>query len=249
MNLKSYFKVLFIIGIFISFLSLFFDWYSFQAQSLDGELVVFWNFHLFLGWNTIFSPDAWFNEAFRPRGEQLPPIIPIIYILIMIAAMYTILFIDLEHPNKFEKAKIYSYIHLFLLLFGGFFICVIPIYYWLSQELFFPYIIFEDFELEVIFEYTVGLGYLLQSLGFTVIFPYSLYYYYTTTHFEKKDVTLESALQNIISQVQESLDFDKLIAEERLKMPKISEGIEAIKQQEIQSNQIYKKFLKSRGIK
>ncbi len=249
MNLKSYFKTLYIIGIFISFLSLFFEWYSFQARSLDGELVVFWNFHIILGWDTIFSPDAWFNEAFRPRGEQFPIIIPIIYIIIMIIAMYSILFIDLEHPNNFEKAKIYSYIHIFLLLFGGFFICVIPIYYWFSQELFFPYIIFNDFELEVIFEYSVGLGYLLQSIAFTFILPYSFYYYYTTTHFEKRDVTLESALQNIISQVQESIDFDKLIAEERLKMPNISEEIQTITQQEIQTNQIYNKFLKSRGIK
>ena len=83
MNLKSYFKTLFTIGIFISFLSLFLEWYSFRARSMDGELVVFWSFHTFLGWDTIFSPDAWFNEAFRPKGEQLPTIIPISYIIII----------------------------------------------------------------------------------------------------------------------------------------------------------------------
>ncbi len=249
MNLKSYFKTLFIIGIFFSFASLFFEWYSFQARSLDGELVVNWSFHIFWGWDTIFSPDAWFNEAFRPRGEQLSTIIPIVYIIIMIIAMYSILFMDLERPNKFEKAKIYSYFHLFLLLFSGFFICVVPIYYWLSQELYFPYILFNNFELEVVFEYSVGLGYLLHSLAFTAIFPYSMYYYFTTIHFEKKDVSIESALQEIIKEAQESLDLDKLIAEEGLKLKNATEEIQATKLQEVKTNHIYNKFLKSRGIK
>jgi hypothetical protein len=156
---------------------------------------------------------------------------------------------DLEHANKFEKAKIYSYIHIFLLLFGGFFICVVPIYCWLSQELYFPYILFNDFELEVVFEYSVGLGYLLQSLAFTAIFPYSIYYYFTTIHFEKKDVSIESALQKIIKQAQESLDFDKLIAEERLKIQNATDENQAIPHQQVKTDHIYNKFLKSRGIK
>lgn len=249
MNLKSYFKTFFLIGIFLSFLSLFFEWYSFQARNLEGELVMLWNFHLFMGWNTIFSPDAWFNEVFKPNVEQFPIIIALVYIAIMIITVYSVLFTDLEHLENFEKAKKYSYLHLFELILSGFCIAAVPIYYWISQELFFPYIVFIDFDLEVSFVYTIGIGYLLQCFAFVSLFPYSIYYYYTSTHFEKQDTTLEGRLLKILNQVQEPLDFDKLIGEERLKVQQDRSEDLSILEKEQNINHIYNKFIKLRGVK
>ena len=247
MNFKSYYKVLYLIGIFLSFLSLFFEWYSFQARNLEDELVVFWNYHLFLGWITVFSPDAWFNEVFKPMGEQLPSIIGIIYIIVMIITIYSVFLKDLEHSEKLKNLKKYSYIHIFQLFLSGFYICIVPIYYWISQKLFFPYLVFTDFDLEVKFFYIIGPGYILQCLAFTAIFPYSIYYYYTCSHF--KTISKKPTLQDILNQVQESIDFEKLIVEEKLKLQMENDEDQSNKPSELEVNTIYTKFLKLRGAK
>jgi hypothetical protein len=247
MNLKSYYKVLYLIGIFMSLLSLFFEWYSFQARNFEDELVVLWNYYLFLGWTTVFSPDAWFNEVFKPKGEQLPTIIGIVYILVMIITIYSVLFKDLEHTDNLKSSKKYSYVHIFQLFLSGFYISIVPIYYWISQEFFFPYLVFTNFDLEVRFTYTIGLGYILQCFAFTAIFPYSIYYYYTCSHF--KNNLGKTTLQEILNQVQESIDFEKLIVEEKLKLQMENDEEQLIRPSELEVNNMYTKFLKLRGVK
>jgi len=249
MNLKAYAKSIFVMGIIISFLSFFFDWYSFQGKDLEGELVLSWNLHLLIGWTTPFSPDAWFNEVFKPSGEQIPPVIAIIYILISIIVVYSVIFADLENSESLQKNKKYSYFHIFQLLLSCFYICIVPIYYWIFQEYFFPYVIFVDFELEVRFIYSIGIGYLLQCISFIAIFPYSIHYYYTTTHFENRAITKDLALQDIINQSQELIDFDKLIAEENLRLQLEDEKKQSNEQSDEQFNQIYHQFVKTREIK
>jgi len=249
MNLKSGFKGLFILGICLSFLSLFFEWYSFQARDLEGKLVVFWNLYLFMGWNTIFPPNSWFNVVFMPNGDTVPFVMNVIYIGIMLISVYSVIFSDLEYSDNLEKGKKYAYVHILLLSLSGFYICIVPIYYLVSQELFFPYLVYMDFELEVTFYYSIAVGYILQCVAFSAMFPYSIYYYFTTTHFNNQNNTSETVLQTIITQVQESLDFDKLIAEEKVKLQLEPEEKKTIVHQEEEVNQIYNQFLETRRVK
>jgi hypothetical protein len=240
-ELKTYFKFIFMFGICMASVSLFFQWYTFQAFSWEGEQVVLWEFHLFLGWTTPFSSEAWFNTAYQPENISFPLIINFIYLGIMILSLYAGLAINLEDASQLKKAKKYGYIHLSTLLLSAYYICIVPVYFFLFQELYFPYLIFSDPEFIVI-HYTVSQGYWLQFFAFGCIFPYTLYFAITTTRFERAPKPLEQKISEILKNVQIPIDFHQLIAEERIELE--NEGLPALF--DTKDKNIFEQFLRQR---
>ncbi|TFF90378.1 MAG: hypothetical protein EU548_03330 [Promethearchaeota archaeon] len=241
-SLKSSFKFICVVGTLLSGLSLFFEWYTFQAFSWDGELVVFWEFYLFCGWITPFSPDAWFNAAYQPSSMQLPVAINIIYLGLMGLSLYGVIGINIEDSSNLKKAKKFSYINVSSLMLSGYYICVVPICFFVVNQLYYPYLTFTEPNFIVI-EYSSAIGYWIQCISFGLMFPYNIYFAFTVSRFERAPEPLEAKLQKVLNNVQIPIDFHQVIAEERLKLEdsqaKVYSG---------RNENIFEQFLRWRGV-
>jgi len=212
-SLPFYFKVVFLAGVTMLFVSLFVNWYTFQLFE-NGILTVSWNYNIVFEWSTDLPPGITVNENFRPENLAIPPILNFLFIGILLFTLYIIFFKDLEQIDDLGSLKKYSlgFICLIVLLF--FYIVIFPIIYLVPNELYFPSLDYINIDLAIRLSYSISYGYVLQLIGFLLVFPYSLHYYITITQFEKQENTPERRIAAYIENIQESIDFDKYIAEE-----------------------------------
>ena len=98
-----------------------------------------------------------------------------------------------------------------------YYLIISPILYFIPNELYFPLLNINDYDLQFIYFYAIGPGYILQLLAFPMVFPYSIFYFKTINTFIQQERTPEKMLTRLISNSQEPLDLDKYIAEEDLK--------------------------------
>ncbi|MFX0044075.1 MAG: hypothetical protein ACFE8L_14265 [Candidatus Hodarchaeota archaeon] len=237
------FKVLFIIGIILVFVSLFFNWYSYQAYDINNDLIASWDYNLFTGWSTPLSDAFILNQDFRPDNLNISPIMNILLICACLICVYIALIKDVDQSNSPQKLKDYSYLNFFLLLLVGFYVVIFPIAYLLSNELYYPYLKYEDVQANITYVYSLSVGYYFQLFALMLIFPYTLFYYQTITTFEQEEHTLQKVINRYIEKNQEPLDLDKFIAEEELKQ---KSGQDApLNEVEL----IYSKFQKKRSRK
>lgn len=216
-ELKTYFQALFGVGLCMAIVSMFFEWYTLHADSSEGEQVVFWEFQLFFGWITSFAPDAWFNTAYQPQNIPVPLVLNVLYIGLVMLSLYGGLVINLDNASQLQKGKKFGYIHLSTLLISGYYICIVPIYNFLSQELYFPYLTFTEPDF-ISIHYAIGVGYWLQCVAFGLIFPYTLYFALINTRFERAPEPVKQRISKILTTIQTPIDFHQLIAEERIEL-------------------------------
>ncbi len=212
-SLPFYFKIIFLAGVTILFVSLFVDWYTFQVFE-SGILTVSWNYNILFEWSTEFPPGITINDNFRPQNLGISPVLNFLFIAVLLVSLYTIFFKDLEQAEDLISLKKFSLGFICLIVLLLFYIVIFPITYLLPNELYFPSLIDNDLDLAIIFSYSISYGYILQLVGFLFIFPYSLHYYVTITQFEKQQNTPERRIASYIERVQEQVDLDKYIAEE-----------------------------------
>jgi len=210
-------RAAFLVGLIFLFFSLFLEWYCFQMFNLDNELIVSWNYNLFLGWTTPFPGNFTLNGAMKPESTAIPFIINILFISSIILSSYVVLFKDVNHAIKVKDYSKYAYINGFALLMVYFYIIIAPVIYLIPYELYFPLLNIRNYDAGFVFLYTIGPGYILQLISFPLIFPYSIFYYRTVTIFRQEEHTPEKIVNNVINSAQEPLDLDKFIAEEELK--------------------------------
>ena len=218
MTVKTKFKFLYIIGLMLLFTSLFLEWYSFQAYTSDNKLIAFWSYNLFTEWSTMISGDQHFNKQTKPNNLLIPIEISILFIFSIIASGYSVLFKDLEQNVELNKLYPYAYLNFFLLSLNVYYIFAFPIFYLLPNKLYFPFLLVKDREMGVNYYYSIGPGYVLQIIGFIMIFPYILFYYNTLNNFKQEYESPKNVIQRYIQQVQEPLNLDSLIAKEELKL-------------------------------
>lgn len=223
MTVKTKFKFLYIIGLILLFTSLFLDWYSFQAYTSDHKLIGFWSYNLFTEWSTMISGDQRFNKKIKPNNLSIPIEISILFIFSIIASGYSVLFKDLEQNVELDKLYPYAYLNFLLVSLNIYYIFAFPIFYLLPNKLYFPFLLVEDRDMGVNYYYSIGPGYILQILGFIMIFPYALFYYQTIHNFKTEKQSPKKVIEQYIQNVQEPLDLDRLIAKEELKL-KINEN-------------------------
>ena len=217
-SLKNVFKIFFLIGLITLFLSLFLDWFYLEIFNNELKTVAYWSYNPFSEWTTPFSEDYLLNMLLKPNSLSIPLIINFIFIISIVISGYGIICKDLENKNNIEKSYLFSYIYLFLLLLNAYYLFAFPLLYLIPNDLYFPFMIFRDMQLELDFYYCVGLGYLFQIIAFIMIFPYTLFYYQTVTTFETKKYSQVNLVNNYIEKLQDTLDIDKFIAEEELKL-------------------------------
>lgn len=209
-----YSKLGFLAGAILLFISLFLEWYTFQVFDETGTLIASWTYTIFFEWDTPFLAGNPTNEGYRPLDLDVPLIITILFIIVLIAAVFVLLLKDIDSTSSATELRRYSYIPLFLVILTTFYIVVFPIMYLLPNELYFPVLTNIDSELNYSLSYSISFGYILQLCGFVLIFSYALYYYITVAELEKRDNTPHVQIEKIITHVQEKLDLDKYIAEE-----------------------------------
>lgn len=248
-SLKVGCKINFIIGIVILFISLFMDWYFFQATDSAGNVVILWTYHLLYDWQTNLPANTFINEIYCPQNTTVPLVIPIMMIVSLIIGAYGVLVNDIEKKEDFSTLKKYAYANFMILVLNVFFILIFPLYYIISNGLYYPFMNFNDIDLGVQFTYCIGTGYVMQLVAFTLIFPYTIFYYETIHTFEKSLYSPEIYIQKKLEKIKEPLDLDKFIAEEKLIQEKVTKhsSQKIIKSNEI--DKIYNKFLEARGVK
>ena len=212
-SLQFYFRSIFLAGVTMLLVSLFVDWYAFQVFEND-ILVASWDYNILFEWSTEFSSGVTINENFRPNNLEISPFLHVLFIGTIFLTIYIILFKDLERSENLSLLKKYSLGFVCLLALVLFYIVIFPVVYLIPNELYFPSLVDNNIVLSVRLSYTISYGYILQLVGFILIFPYSMHYYITITQFEKQENTPERRVESYIKKVQESVNLDKYIAEE-----------------------------------
>ena len=212
-SLPICFKVVFLAGITLLLVSLFVEWYTFQVFETD-IVVASWDYSLFFEWTTEFPSGITVNEKYRPESLNVPLALHFLFVGVIIFAVYTVLLKDLEHSENLIVLKSYSLGFIFLLALVLFYIVIFPVAYLFPNGLYFPSLVDNNIDLVMKLSYSISYGYVLQLVGFLLIFPYSLHYYLTISNFEKQENTDEKRISSYIENVQESIDLDRYIAEE-----------------------------------
>jgi len=217
-SLKNVYKMIFLTGLIILFLSLFLDWFYLEIFNNELKTVAYWSYNPFTEWTTPYSTEYTLNMLLRPAMLSIPLVINIIFIISILISGYGIISNDLENKKVIEKSYKFAYIFLFLLLLNAYYIFAFPLIYLIPNDLYFPFMVFRDMQLELDFYYSIGPGYLLQFIAFIMIFPYTLFYYQTITKFETKKYSQVNIINKLIENLQDTLDLDKFIAEEELNL-------------------------------
>jgi hypothetical protein len=212
-SLPFYFKVLFLAGATVLFVSLCVEWYVFQMFE-NGIVTVSWSYNIFFEWSTDLPSGITVNENFRPENLELSPILNFIFIGVLLFTIYTIFFQDLEQSEDVASLRKFSFGFVCLIGLLLFYIVIFPSMYLIPHELYFPSLIDNNLDLGVRISYAISYGYILQLIGFILVFPYSLHYYLATTQFERQENTPEKKIASYIKNIQERIDLDKYIAEE-----------------------------------
>lgn len=210
MKLSNVLRIMLLVGIIISGVSLFFDWYLFQAKDQSGNLVVYWGYNPIFNWYSIFGEGSVFNELYTPIAKPIPLTMIIVFFVSLIISMIGVVF---RSPRK-----IFSYVLIFSILLMGFFLLIYPVFYLIPYQYYLPWISFYEPNLKLIFSYSIEGGYLLQGIGFILVFPYSIFYYKLSITMEHSSSSPQEDVNAYVKTIQEPIDFDKLIREEELKL-------------------------------
>ena len=247
-NFKSVYKILFIIGLILAFASVFLDWYYLEGISeVSGETVVYWIYNALFDWSTPFSKGALFNEVYQPKNATMPIAIVITFIITVFLSTYSVLFHDVERGDSLFKVRRFNFVNLSLVKFIGFFVLIFPLFFLLPNGLYYPFLLYYDYDLEVTFYYSIGPGYLCQLFSFGFTFPYALFNHSVINTFEKEQSSAENTINRYISSVREDLDLDKLIAREEYELERTSNSQNEDSKSEVEK--IYDEFLTTRGRK
>jgi len=216
MKIGSYPKLALLGGLTLLFISLFMEWYSFQVGDINNEIIASWSYNLFIEWTTDFPSGVTINEDYKPPNLRIPLIIEILFVAVLILVAIVVLIGNIGDTNNFKFRGYYSYSFVFLLVLTMFYIVIFPAVYLYSNQLYFPVLTNIDTDLNNTFYYSIGIGYILHLFGFILIFPYSLYFIVTSNSIERNRFKPEIQIEELIQNVQESLDLDEIIAEEEL---------------------------------
>ncbi|MFX1338949.1 MAG: hypothetical protein ACFFDK_10095 [Promethearchaeota archaeon] len=244
-NIKKKFKLLFILGLILLFASLFLEWYVLQVYNSSHTLIAYWSYNPLTGWSTIFSEGSTFNNIVKPEEIQMPLVLTGLFMVVLVISAFSAIFKDLESQGDLEKLYPYAYVNLFLIALNLYYIFAFPVFYLLPHKLYFPFLLVKDREMDVVYHYSIGAGYILQIIGFIMIFPYCTFYYNTIVRFISKEQSPDKIIKRYVQYIQENLDLDKLIANEELKLKFVDKPLDI--KEDFEFN--YKKAHKKRGVK
>ncbi|MHA1915236.1 MAG: hypothetical protein ACW986_03800 [Promethearchaeota archaeon] len=197
-------------------MSFFLEWYIFQVHTLAGEILVSWKYNIITGWSTPFVEDIGVNQLLRPHNLSVPLAVSLAFIGTMVLSLYGLIFKDIEHTDQLRPYIKFNYSNLGVLALNGFYGFIFPVIYLLPNTLYFPMFTIIQLDSGIVYSYSVGIGYILQLIAFSLSFPYVAFYMDTLMKFEKGADAIEKKMNDTLEHLQEPLDLDKLIAQETL---------------------------------
>lgn len=215
------FKGFFFVGIFLSFLSFFFDHYQLIGYDDSQTLLFSWYYNIFIGWYTIFTENDTLNTLVKPTSFQVPLLITILTISMIGLSFCGGLLNNSKQEFKKKNQLLFSYANFFLMILIGFYIFVFPILYLFPNELFFPFLLIKSAGLNVNFFYSIGPGYILQTLALFLIFPYAFFFHSFLLKFYKKEINTNKAIESKYKDLKQSINLDSFIAEEEFELKNI----------------------------
>jgi hypothetical protein len=248
-NFKSGYKIVFIIGLLLGFASVFLDWYYFQGVNSSGEMVIYWVYNVLFDWSTIFSQGAVINEFYEPKNAFLPVAIVIAFLIVICLSAYSVLFLNVERKDNLLRLKQFGFVNLSLVTLIGFFVLIYPLFFLLPNGLYYPFLVYYDYQLEVTFYYSIGPGYFFQLISFACTFPYAMFNHSIINSFEKERSSVENTTNRYIKSVRENLDLDKLITQEEFKLESTNQSLKEASKSKSEAEKIYDDFLLVRGRK
>ncbi len=247
-NFKLGYKIIFIIGLLFGFASVFLDWYYLQGVNDSGEVVMYWIYSALFDWSTAFSQGAVINEFYEPKNSSIPIAIVIAFLVVIFLSVYSTLFLDTERKDNLPKLKSFGFVNLFLVTLIGFFVLIYPLFFLLPNGLYYPFLVYYNYELEITLSYSLGPGYFFQLISFACTFPYAMFNHSVINTFEKEQSSVENKINQYINSVREDLDLDKLIAREEFKIES-KDSLKEASTPKSEAEKIYDDFLLVRGRK
>ena len=244
---KSGYKIIFVIGLLLGFVSIFLDWYYFQGVNDSGEVVMHWTYNVLFDWSTMFSQGAVINEFYEPKNASLPIAIVIAYLVVLLLSAYSALFFDSERKDNLVRLKQFGFVNLSLVTLIGFFVLIYPLFFLLPNGLYYPFLAYYDYQLKLTFFYSIGPGYFLQLISFVCTFPYAMFNHSIISTFEKEQSSAENTINRYIKSVREDLDLDKLITQEEFKLESANQPLKKSSASKSEVEKIYDEFLTVRG--
>jgi len=231
MNTRLFFKSLYFIGTGMAFLGIFFDFYYYKSYIFYDILISDYSYNLFEGLNMNFSFEEFLFASLDPilfiiigwlllkypSALSINPLFHILFLGIIIASTFFLLFKRLEDSKNLSDLSFYAFLHVFLLLLVGFYTVVFPMFYLTPNKLYFPLITIKEPFFGIIYHYSLGIGYFLEFIAFILLFPYAIFYLQTVRNYEISDKSTQ-IIENLIKQSNINIDFDKLIAEEEFEV-------------------------------
>ena len=243
-NIKSGYKIIFLVGLILGFASVFLDWYYLQGVLDSGATIMSWFYNPLFGWSTPFGEGNMFNESYRPQNATMPVVIVLVLIVAVFLSAYSTLFHDVEKGDNLLKVKRFSFITLLLIVLIGFFVLIFPLFFLLPNNLYYPIMVYYDSVLELTLYYSIGPGYWLQVISFGCTFPYALFNLSVINSFEKEQFAPAEVIKSYIEKMKEGFDLDKFIAQEELEIESIQLKRNNEPKKEVE--QIYEEFLATR---
>jgi len=248
-NFKSNYKIIFVIGLLFGFASVFLDWYYFQGVNDSGEIEMYWVYSVLFDWSTTFSQDDFLNDFYKPKNASMPVAIIIAFLVVLCLSAYSVLFLDAERKDNLPKLKKIGFVNLSLVTLIGFFVLIYPLYFLLPNGLYYPFLEYYNYELEITLCYSIGPGYFLQLISFACTFPYAMFNYSVINTFEKEQSSVENKINQYIGGIRENLDLDKLIAREEIKLESTNDSLKEVLTPKNESEKIFDDLLLVRGRK
>lgn len=215
LSLENKYRFAFLAGVLLLFMSLFLDWFHLEAYK-DGKQIANWSYNIFTEWSSTKKASG-FNKEARPNNLQVPMAMNILFVITIFLAIYSVLFRTIDEKKDLsQKSMGFAYLNFFLLFLNGFYVFIFPFFYLIPNNLFFPFIIVKDTETKIVYHYFIGTGWVFQVIAFILIFPYTLFYYDVARKFELKEYTPKKIIKKYTAHIRENIDFDGLIAEEKI---------------------------------
>ena len=203
------YRIAFILGGIIAFISCFIEWYYVEVLNKTGQKVLSCSYNLFVGWKIVDRIYPGALGTFYPKSPPMAIEFLFFYLGIIVISVYVALFKGSPNLQNPQKSKYTAY----FLLTSIIMMLVVISYFSLgiifNDGMHLPTLVIDDQSYEVIIHQSIGIGFALHLISFIFLFPLAWFQFRMNAQFEMVKDNQKDELD-----VMNRLNLDRLIAEE-----------------------------------
>jgi len=203
------YRLIFILGGIIAFLSCFIEWYSVEIINDEGQIVLDCTYNLYMGWKIVDRIYPGALEMLYPKSPPMAIEFLFFYLGIIIISIYVALFKcspKLQNPQKSKYATYFLLISIIMSLVLIIYFCFGIVF---EYGMHMPVLVINDQSYEVIIHQNIGIGFVLNLISFIFLFPLAWFQFRMNAQFEMVKHDQKAEIDTKIN-----LNLDRLIAEE-----------------------------------